>query len=294
MRLSIYFIILLCLLGITVSSCTSPIDLKTNDSDPVIVIYGCLDGQAIHQSIRITSSSPYFEEKQNRPVSDAMVSIRSSANEMFELEELINEKGTYQTTVPMAAVAGITYQLKVEVDFDEDGVLEVYEASTMMPYHYELDSIKIEPTSIMGYKHYALKMYGVEEPGEDYYLFRFIVNDTIERFKISQFMTVSDKGINDDRIDGTVLSYINDIEDYDEDEDEYLYVESGDKITLCTSRIGKGYYDFVNQCQGERHGENPFFGGPASNITTNISNGAVGYFTAFSTSMLNGVIPEWP
>lgn len=291
-RISIYNIFFLCFTGMFVYSCTAPIDLKTNDSEPAIVIYGCLNDLEMHQSIRITSSSPYFEEKQNQAVQDAIVTIQSSENETFELEELTNEKGTYQTVIPMSAKPGITYQLKVIVDFDQDGVLETYEASTLMPRHYELDSMVIRTQPIMGYKHYALDMYGLEEPGDDYYLCRFIVNDTIERFKISQFIPVSDKGVDDDYMRGLTLTYINDIEDYDEDDDDdYLYVTSGDKITLCTSRIGKGYYDFINQCQKEKNGENPFFGGPASNITTNISNGAVGYFTAFSTSKLDGVIP---
>lgn len=291
---SLILYIYLCLLGVFITSCTASIDLKTNDSEPVIVIYGYLNEQSAFQSVRITSSSPYFEEKQNQPVSDAIVTIESSANEVFELEEFVGEKGTYLTVMPMTAVAGITYRLKVEVDFDQDGILEMYEASTTMPSHYELDSIKIRFQSIMGYKHYALDMYGLEEPGEDYYLCRLIINDTIERFKISQYIPISDKGFDDEYMDGVVLTYINDIEDYDEDDDEdedILYVTRGDKITLCTSRIDKGYYDFINQCQKEKNGENPFFGGPASNITTNISNGAVGYFTAFSTSMQEGVIP---
>jgi len=294
MRLySIYVVCLLCLSGMYFTSCTASIDLKTNDSDPVVVIYGCLNEQMLHQSIRISSSSPYFEEMQNQTISDAVVTIQSSENKFFELKESAGEKGVYQTVELMAAKPGVTYRLKVEVDFDEDGVLEVYEASTTMPDHYELDSINIRFQSIMGYKHYALDMYGLEGPGEDYYLCRIIVNDTIERFKISQFIPMSDKGFDDEYMDGVVLTYINDIEDYDEDDDDdYLYVTPGDKITLCTSRIGKGYYDFINQCQKEKNGENPFFGGPASNITTNISNGAVGYFTAFSTSMLDGVIPQ--
>ena len=290
MRVPIYYMFL-CLLGVFITSCTASIDLKTNDSEPVIVIYGCLNEQSMYQSVRITSSSPYFEEKRNQPVSNAMVTIQSSQNEVFELEELTGEKGTYRTVKPMAAVAGITYQLKVEVDFDQDGTLEIYEASTAMPSHYELDSIDIRVQSIMGYKHYALDIYGLEEPGDDYYLCRLIINDTIERFKISQYIPISDKGFDDDYMDGVILTYINDIEDYDEDEDDLLYVTSGDKITLCTSRITKGYYDFINQCQKEKNGENPFFGGPASNITTNVSNGAVGYFTAFSTSIQKGVIP---
>jgi hypothetical protein len=292
-RFSVHKLFFLSLPVILIAACTASIDLKTNDSKPVIVIYGCLNDIPMLQSVRITGSSPYFEEKQNRTVSNAVVTVRSSKNEVFELKEHANEKGLYQTVAPMAAEAGVTYRLKVEVDFNEDGIPETYEASTEMPRHYRLDSIRIKTTSIMGYKHHALNMYGLEEPGEDYYLFRFIINDIVERFKITQYMTASDKGFDGSYMQGLTLTYINDMEDYDKDnKNDFLYVTSGDRITLCTSRIEKGYYDFINQCQKEKNGENPFFGGPASNITTNISNGAAGYFTAFSTSMLDAVIND--
>lgn len=288
------YIFFIFLLGLCVVSCMAPIDLKTNDSEPVIAIYGCLNEQMTYQTVRISSSSPYFEEKQNQPVSDAVVLIKSSENEVFELDELMDEQGTYRTITPMKVVAGVTYQLTVNVDFDQDGILETYEASTMTPRRFELDSIKIESMSIMGYKHYALNIYGVEEPGEDYYLSKIVVNDTIERFKISEFILFSDKGMNDvDIKEGVTLIYIEDREENSDEEDyEGLLVDPGDKITLYSSRIEKGYYHFIQQCQQEKGGENPFFGGPASNITTNISNGGVGYFTSFYASESEAYIPQ--
>lgn len=275
------------------TSCTAPIDIETKDSEPVIVIYGCLNEQMTHQTIKISGSSPYFQEKQNQPVSDAIVIIRSSQNEVFELQELTDEKGTYQTITPMAGLAGVTYYLTVDVDFNEDGILETYESVTTMPRLFELDSIRINSISIMGYQHYALDLYGAEDAGEDYYLCRLAVNDTIKRFKLSQYIAFSDKGMDGDYVDGLTLTYMEDMEEYDEeDEDTQIYVEPGDKITLYSSRIEKGYYNFIQQCQQEKGGENPFFGGPASNITTNISNGGVGYFASFYTSILEGYVPS--
>lgn len=289
--LPILFTVFISFFGVV--SCTAPIDLKTNDSEPVIVIYGCLTEQMTYQTIKISGSSPYFEEKQNPLVSDAVVTIESSENEVFELKERVGEKGTYQTVEPMAAVAGVTYRLRVEVDFDQDGVLETYEAMTTMPRLFELDSIGIDSMSIMGYKHYALNLFGQEEAGEDYYLCRIILNDTVERFKLSEYIVFSDVGFDGSYIDGVTLMYIDDITNdfVDEEDDDYLIVQSGDKITLYTSRVEKAYYDFILQCQQERTGENPFFGGPASNITTNISNGGVGYFTSFYTSVQEAYVP---
>ncbi|MCE5225970.1 MAG: hypothetical protein LLG05_08925, partial [Porphyromonadaceae bacterium] len=69
------------------------------------------------------------------------------------------------------------------------------------------------------------------------------------------------------------------------------FVESGDKITIEISRVEKGYYDFIMQCQQGIDGENPFFGGPPSNIDTNITMGAVGYFSSFSPTKFTVTVP---
>jgi len=279
-------------ISILVVSCTAPIELHTNDAEPVIVIYGCLTDETTWQSVRITSSSPYFDEKQNSPVSDAKVVIRSSDDQIVELKEESN--GVYQTVEEMTVIPGVTYYLNVEVDFDHDGMVETYEASTTMPPPYSLDSISIEAINIMGYKHYALNMYGIEEPSSDFYLCRIIFNDSISKAQISNYMAFSDLGMNDVYINGLTLTYF-EAEDeenpWNENVEGLLYVAPGDKIGLCISRIEEGYYNFIWQCQKEQNGENPFFGGPASNITTNISNGGVGYFTSFATSVSVAYVP---
>lgn len=278
----------------TAAACTAPIELNTNDSEPVIVIYGTLTEYVAHQIIRITGSSPYFEEKHNQSVSGAAAEIRTSDGRTFEMEEIPGGNGYYQTVAPMAAIPGITYRLIVEVDFNHDGTTETYEATTTMPPPFQLDSIKIETVDIMGYRHYSLNMYALEDPSEDYYLARYILNDTLTEYQISNFIVFSDMGINNQYINGLVLMYFEDIENMNSlvgDSNESSYVRPGDKITLCISRIEKKYYEFIRQCQSEKRGENPFFGGPASNIATNISHGGVGYFAAFSTTAADVYVP---
>ncbi|MDR1103257.1 MAG: DUF4249 domain-containing protein [Tannerella sp.] len=275
-------------------ACTAPIELKTNDSEPVIVIYGFLTEDETQQVIRISGSSPYFAEKSNRPVSDAVVEIRSSDGQTFELEELPNDRGYYQTTQAMAAVPGVTYRLSVDVDFDGDGRAETYEAVTAMYPPFQLDSLTVEPVSLMGYRHYAVSLYAPEAPGEDYYMMRYILNDTLMEYQLSNFAVFSDLGINDQYLTGMPLMYFDDISGKNNlvnEDNGATFVQSGDKITICISRIEKGFYDFIRQCQSEKRGENPFFGGPASNITTNISHGGVGYFAAYTTASANIYIP---
>jgi len=274
------------------SSCTELIELKTSTSEPVVVIYGCLTEDFIHQTVRITMSSPYFELTPNIPVSNAIVSIQSSDNQTFELEET-DEKGLYRTEQRMAAIAGITYHLTVSIDPGQDGRLKHYEATATMQRPFPVDSINIEVRNIMGYKHYALNLYAQEEEGPDYYCARTIINDSLTTLKISGYTVFSDYGMDGHYMDGLTLIFLEDVENeqFGNEDSYYDFVKQGDKITLYISLIEKGYHDFLIQCQSERRGENPFFGGPASNITTNITNGGAGYFTAFSTTKLDAYIP---
>lgn len=288
---SIKYILLTAWMIAFFSSCTEPIEIKTSNSEPVIVIYGCLTEDTIHQTIRISVSSPYFEMQPNQPVSNAIVSIQSSDGQDFELEETA-EKGLYRTKDPMAATVGITYHLSVRADINQSGDLKLYEASATMQRPFKIDSIEINVLYIMGFKHYTLNLYAQEEEGIDYYCAYYIVNDTLVVSKISDLTVFSDYGIDGQYLDGMPLILFEDEanESFGQ-RDSFVFIKSGDKITLCMSLIEKGYRDFIEQSQKEKRGENPFFGGPASNIATNISNGGVGYFAAFSTTKVDTYVP---
>ncbi|MDR1332102.1 MAG: DUF4249 domain-containing protein [Tannerella sp.] len=279
-------------------ACTAPIDIETNDSEPVIVIYGCLTEDMAFQKVRISVSSPYFDEAQNTAVPDAIVGIQSSDSQFFELKENPEERGTYLTVRPMAAVPGVTYTLSVEVDFDGDGIVETYSASTTMTSPVAVDSITINPMKIMGYQHYALNLFAQDEPSAaDCYLARFIINDTIETRRITDFTVFSDESVNGQYFNNVTLWYFDDLDTElpfggNFEVDTTFFVRPGYRIALLLSRIEPGYFNFISQCQREKNGENPFFGGPPSNIETNISHGGVGYFTAFATTMTDAVIPE--
>jgi hypothetical protein len=281
-------VLLFALLAPGFVACTAPIEIETSDSHPVIVIYGCLTGDTVRQKVKISASAPYFDENQNISVSNAAVNIKSSDGQTFKLLEDAVEKGLYVTVQPLAAIPGVTYTLNVDVDFDSDGISETYAATTTMTAPVAIDSVAIKPLSIMGYKHYAFILFAQDSPADDYYLARFVINDTIMTYRVTDFTVFSDESINGQYIDNVSLEYFDDMENYaafggNMELDSAFFVRPGYKITLLLSRIEPGYFKFINQCRREKNGENPFFGSPPSNIETNVSNGGVGYFTAFST-----------
>jgi hypothetical protein len=288
---------LFCFSFLILYSCTSPIDINTDSSDSVIAIYGAITDEVKHQEIRLSSSSPYFQNKPNFPVSGATVIIESSDNKRYELIEVETIPGLYMSTSQWAVTPGITYNLHVTVDFDKNGNAESYNASTYIAAKMELDSVKLAPMNIMGHKNYALNTYGQETPGHDYYLFKYILNNTPITTKISEYITYDDTGINGQYLDGLTIDYFDHIDNWESDSDDQrkhsTYLKPEDILIVEISKIPAGYYDFINQCQKEMRGENPLFGGPASNIITNISGGGVGFFCGYCISQSSAVVPSF-
>ncbi|MDR1784114.1 MAG: DUF4249 domain-containing protein [Dysgonamonadaceae bacterium] len=271
-------------------SCTERIDLPTKDADPTVVIYGLLDSSEERQIINISRSSPYFDDSPNEGVSGAIVNISSSSGQIFNLIEDESVKGMYYTS-DVAEIQGDTdYFLNVEVDFDNDGTPEKYEAQTRVLSTQPGDSLSIERIDMFGRKNYILHLYMTDFEGDDYYMYKVFHNDSILNYSINSTIISDDKMFPEQHVRLNLFRF-SDIEDYDDDS-EYMhenatYLENGDSITVKFCRISKEYFDFVSQCQNEQGGENPLFGGPASNIITNISNGGVGFFAGCSYSSLS-------
>jgi len=276
-------------------SCTAPIELETRNSEPVIVIYGIITDEDKHQKIRITESSPYFDEKTNNPVNDAAVKVTSSEGQTYNFR--ITEDGNYFSVDKFAGQQGITYNLTVDVDFNKDGKTETYCAETTLLPPVKADSIEIKQIDIMGFSHYSLNVYMQEPPEtENYYIHKFFINDTISNDKLSRLTISDDQMYNGAYLSGVTITFFEDGTDPDvvkmtEDNDYVYYVIPGDVVKLQILNIEKGYFQFINDCSRERNGENPFFGGPPSNIKTNILGVAVGYFSSYCVSETSTVIP---
>jgi hypothetical protein len=271
-------------LAAAVYSCTAPFDIDTRDSEPVIVIYGCLSDEDRHQQVRITRSSPYFDGRENEVVANANVRIKDSEGHDYIFP--YGKNGSYRSDVRFRARPGLTYRLTVEVDFDGDGTDETYEAETTVHPPLTVDSITVKPVDIMGFRHYSLNIYAQDPPdANNFYLFRFFINDSISNSRISDYIVADDEFFNGSYLENTIY-YFEDVTDENvvrknEGNDHIYMVSPGDRIRLQTLNIEEGYYKFLNECNSEMRGENPMFGGPPSNITTNISNGGVGFFTAY-------------
>ncbi|MDR3338563.1 MAG: DUF4249 domain-containing protein, partial [Candidatus Symbiothrix sp.] len=271
-------ITLLFIIGMLLAnSCMEPITLETNDSPPVIVIYGILTDDYKKQEVKISRSSPYFDDVPNQGVSEANVVVRTSDNLFYRFLEDDSIKGRYCSESKFSVRAGIDYMLTVEVDFDKDGVLDKYEAITTALPSPQIDSLSFEPVNLFRYKNYILYAHIQDSPEKNYYLFNIFRNDSLLTGKLTEWIVADDVLFNGQYVKGDVYLFddeANSNQSGNQDEERRrTYLRDGDEIKVELGQIPEGYYDFIMQCRSEKSGENPMFGGPSSNIVTNISNG---------------------
>jgi hypothetical protein len=277
------------LVGLLLSACTAPIDIKTDDSPPVIVIYSTLTDELKHQEVNISRSSPYFESEPNQGISGAEVTVRSSDNRIYRFLENDSIQGLYFSENRFRIRSEINYSLTVEVDFDKDGILDKYEATTTVLPVPAIDSLTLEPVELFGHKNYILYAHLQDPPEKNFYLFKVLLNDSLITEKITDLIISDDDLFNNQYTKGDIYLFDDDdISEWEtgpeENRKRSFFLKPGDVVSLEMSFIPQGYFDFIDQCGREKNGENPLFGGPASNITTNISNGGVGFFAGYAIS----------
>jgi ribosomal protein S6 len=259
-----------------------------------MVVYGYITNEFVQQYVRLTSSAPFFEQESNQDVEDADVRLHSSEGKDYRFE--YRGHGYYVSIQRFSGKPGVTYNLDINVDFDRDGEVENYGATTTMPATVEADSVEIVEIDIMGYRHYSLNLYMQDPPEANYYLFKFFINDTLTNDFLRELIISDDHTYNGSYIDGASIIYFEDaeneeVQEMNEEYENMYLVTHGDRVRFQVINIEKGYYDFIRECKAERRGENPFFGGPPSNITTNITNNGIGYFSSYYVQEKEVVVP---
>jgi len=66
-------------------------------------------------------------------------------------------------------------------------------------------------------------------------------------------------------------------------------INVGDRIRLQVGSITKEYYTFLEELRLEVNPKNPLFSGPSANVSTNITNGAYGYFSVCAMSYVSTI-----
>ena len=256
-----YIYILSALLPLmAVQSCQKVIDIDLNSAAPQIVIEGSISDQPGPYTVKITKTVNFSETNIFPAVSGAAVTVSDDAGNSETLAE--TSSGIY-TGNNLQGIPGRTYYLSVTADGKN------YSSASTMAYPTRIDTM-VAQKSWFEPKKFAAVLFQDSIGYKNYYRLVQIKNG------------VTDKSIFiiDDRLrDGSLIPYFL----FTRDDS----VRSGDSVTVQLQGIDKGTYDyFFSLLRTIR-------GGSASptNPTSNISNKALGYFSAYAVRSKSIVAP---
>ena len=240
----------------------------TGESSGSLVVEGGITTDSVAPRIVLTMSGDFFSKKPPVPVTNAIVTI-TDGQEIFPLYESGN--GVYNAAPGVKGIAGNTYKLSIYL-----GDTAYYEASQTIQPLPDMDSIRFENSSgfdmykgiVQGYK---VLYYGTEPQGVgDYYLWLLYLNDKLYTDSLYKKVFTSDEFM-----DG---SYLHDYK---------LFIIPAEDLPTDTvvvrlemRSVSKEYYDYATGLMLETHWKGTPWDGPPANAKGNVSNDALGFFTA--------------
>lgn len=256
------------------SSCTEKIDIDLGTTYTRFVVDGTITTDTMKHKVKLSKSIDYYSQTDVPAVSDAVVTL-SDGSTTITLAENDTVPGMYETPEDYSGVPGKTYTLNIELAEAINGQTS-YSASSYLNAVAPIDSINVEYKE--EWKAWELQIYAWDPVSVNFYMFDVYKNgvwitDTIDEVGISD-----DKYFNGNFTYGAAVYYF-----IEENPDEV--VNPGDSIVLRMAGITEEYYHFVYDVMMETFEfRNPLFSGPPANISTNISNGGMGFFTAYAVS----------
>ncbi|PRX57432.1 DUF4249 family protein [Flagellimonas meridianipacifica] len=251
------------------SACTDVVDVEVQDGPIRLVVEASLDWEkgtpGNNQSIRLRTSTPFFETNTTTDVVGATVVVTNdSSNEEFVFEDQNN--GEYLTT-GFEPIMGQSYTLQIEYNGD------IYRATETMTPVTEITNVFQD--RIDGFDDEELEVHVVfTDPIEEgnNYLFRFKRRgDLLPDLEVAE----------DEFINGNEIDWWYEIE---EDEDQnILPFMPGDVVDIEMYGISRDYYDYIKILISQLGGVGLFEATPVAvrgnciNVT-NPENYAFGYF----------------
>lgn len=283
----------ICLLMFTIifSSCTEEINVDVDSGETRLSVEAAVTSDLTKHPVILKETSDVFFNQNAIPVRSAKITV-TDGKTTYNYQE--TKPGYYESEEAFAGQPGNTYSLSItNVDVNKDGTLEEYLASSTMKPTYVVDSIKLHfdpdyesyDEDVDKGPFWLVSLYMKDDiKTEDYYGFACRINNVLIQDTITEILVQKDTYFNGETTKGVDVGEFN-----QEKPDEIL--QNNDIITLETYAINEEYYDFVNQLQEIDEGQN-MFSGPPGNITSNISNGAIGFFAVYSITRTNIVHRE--
>jgi hypothetical protein len=265
---TLYFTLIIC--GLALASCQKVIDIEVNSSTSQIVIEGNITNIRGTQYITISRSVAYTEPNNYPAVTGADVQVTDNLGNTYKFSEM--QRGNYAFG-PLRGQSGRTYTLTVKVDNN------TYTATSVMPAAVIVDSLSLSKVTF-GSSERKLIAVNYTDPKGVANQFRYILR-------------INGKATNriyveDDRLtDGNVIK--EDLYPYDDDDDTDD-LKTGDLASVEVQGIDKNVFNYWYTLRSQRRG-GPGGGTTPGNPPSNLSNNALGYFSAHTYQTLDIVLP---
>ena len=250
--------------AMAVTGCQQVVSVDLNTANPHMVIEGNVTDQPGPYTVLLSKTGDYFEQSLVFPtVTGALVTVTDDMGQADTLKETV--PGTYQSS-KLAGIPGRTYELTVATGGT------TYTATSSMPPKVTIDSL------------YALQRpAGRGEPGYDVYItFKdppqpgnyYRINATASNLPLAdsidgrRYRLYTDKLTNGNEMQERIRAGRN--------------IAQGDTITIQLLSIDKASYDFFNTLSDILQSDQAATSLAPANPNSNISNGSLGYFAAYT------------
>lgn len=272
----LYVFITVCVL----LSCTSPINIDTNDTHTRLVVFGAFSQDTVRNYVSISKSMSYFNTNPPIAIIGAEVTV-TAENIVYQLLPDTVAGRYYIDSLEM--VVGREYVLDIYLDFDENGINEHYQAKSTMVNTPRIDSVRL--SNIVIQKMPIMFVYGeiYNTTENNFCIYNWKNSDTIGMFDYVMIMSSQ-------FLQSAVKVYPT----------PYFVrkgIKKGDTLNLRIDNFSNTYSRFISQVSSEMSMKNPWFSSPPAEVITNIkcldSDVRVsGFFSTYSRGQVFSVISD--
>ncbi len=259
--------------GVLLTSCEKVISVNLNQASPHIVIEAIVTNGPGPYAVVINKTGDYFTPSLSfPPVTTAFVRLSDDAGMTDTLKE--DSSGTYLTS-KLAGIPGRTYALRVFAEGTE------YDATSTMPQEVPIDTLLAIPfRESDGDRGYQLHVLFKDPPAPgNYYCVRFhtsrLPSDSISG---QRYLLYEDKLTNGNEADYHVRAGRNNL-------------FPGDTLVVDLLSIDEATYEYYRTTNDILATDRSPTALSPANPNTNLSNGSLGYFSAYAIDTKAMILP---
>lgn len=254
-------------------SCQKVVSIDLNNANPQMVAEAVVTDGPGPYTVSLTRSGDYFTPSLYfPPVTHAFVTLADNLGVTDTLRETSN--GTYRTSV-LRGVQGATYYLRVVADGKE------YDAASTMPSRVNIDTL--------------VAFHATESDGDQVYNLYVIFKDPPEPGNYYRMNLRVSVQISPDSIDGRRYHLYNDKLTNGNEAAVRIRMRNhfnpGDTVWVDLLSIDRASYDYFNTLNDILTSDRSPTSLAPANPNTNLTNGALGYFAAYSVDSKMIILP---